>query len=506
MTGWRTILDAATAACRSFDRLRASPRAAQWSLLHSILVANAQTEFGRIHHFDEISSPESFRSRVPMRTYDDFRPWIDRIAGGEAGILSGEPVAAFEKTGGSTSGRKLIPYTQSGLNAFAAAVLPWLAELAARRPGVPGGLAYVSCSPALRTRRTIGGVAVGLSSEGAYLGHGLAASFASIMAVPQSVASLTEVEAWRFATLLHLLATPDLTFISIWSPTFLIGLFDAMAAMREPLLRALRVDRARRSAIEKAFETDLIDTRQIWPRLDTLSTWADATSRPYARRLKKLFPHAMLQPKGLLATEGAITLPFGHHWPIPALASSFLEFVDDDGRVQLCDELREGANYRVVLTNSNGLYRYDLGDLVHCRGHADGLPLLEFVGRGSVCSDMVGEKLDERFVIAVLATIEQPACLLPHAAPQPFYELLVETVDRRAVDPLAALVERRLCGNPQYAYARAVGQLGPVTARVVKNLLDRHAHAEMQRGRRLADIKPPTLLAPARSCDDARIL
>jgi GH3 auxin-responsive promoter len=278
-----------------------------------------------------------------------------------------------------------------------------------------------------------------------------------------------------------------------------------MTVMREPLLKALQIDRARRSAIEKAFEMDPIDTRQIWPRLDTLSTWADATSRPYARRLQKLFPHTMLQPKGLLATEGAITLPFGHHWPIPALASSFLEFVDDDGRVQLCDELREGANYRVVLTNSNGLYRYDLGDLVHCRGYAEGLPLLEFVGRGNVCSDLVGEKLDERFAVAALAEIEQPACLLPRAATQPFYELLVEIADRRAADPLAAMVERRLCDNPQYAYARAVGQLGPVSARVVKNLVDRHAHAEMRRGRRLADIKPPTLLPAVGNGGDARI-
>jgi hypothetical protein len=64
---------------------------------------------------------------------------------------------------------------------------------------------------------------------------------------------------------------------------------------------------------------------------------------------------------------------------------------------------------------------------------------------------------------------------------------------------MAALVERRLCANPQYVYARAIGQLGPLRPRAVEHLLDTYARCEMRRGRRLADIKPPVLV----HCEEA---
>jgi hypothetical protein len=352
----------------------------------------------------------------------------------------------------------------------------------------------------------IAGVPVGLASEGAYLGADLAPAFMSVLAVPPSVAGLADIDAWRFATLAHLLACRDLTIVSVWSPTFLIGLLDALPALADPLVRAIRdgthgvaADPVRAREVEGALARDPIDTARLWPRLDTVSAWADGASRPYARRLAEMLPHAVLQPKGLLATEGAVTTPVSAAWPVPALTSTVLELIDAAGRAHLCDELREGACYRVVITTPGGLYRYDLGDTVRCRGHDGLLPLLEFVGR-DVASDLVGEKLSEAFVSEALGAFEGAACLAPRAAAQPFYELLVEPHPGRA-PPAAAAVDERLCANPQYAYARRIGQLGPLVVRPVERLLDRHARAELVRGRRLADIKPPVLVAEPRLYD-----
>jgi hypothetical protein len=56
------------------------------------------------------------------------------------------------------------------------------------------------------------------------------------------------------------------------------------------------------------------------------------------------------------------------------------------------------------------------------------------------------------------------------------------------------LVEERLHANPQYAYARALGQLGPVKPRAVERLIDRYTRVQARRGCRLADIKPPVLI------------
>jgi hypothetical protein len=344
-----------------------------------------------------------------------------------------------------------------------------------------------------------------VNTEGAYLGADLVPAFASVLAVPPSVAGLIAVDQWRFATLARLLSASDLTIVSVWSPTFLIGLLEAVPGLAEPLARAVRnggsgmlPDPGRAREVELALARYPIDTERLWPRLDTVSAWADGASRFYAQRLAEMLPHAVLQPKGLLATESAITIPCSASWPVPALSSAFLEFIDDAGRPLLCDELCEGHSYRVVLTNPGGFYRYDLGDRLRCRGRSRSLPLLEFVGR-DVVSDLVGEKLSESFISEALSLVEGVACLAPRATARPFYELLIEAAHAGGPKPIAALVDKRLCANSQYAYARRIGQLGPVELRTVNDLLDRHMRAEAQRGRRLSDIKPPTLI------DDSRI-
>lgn len=505
MSMWRSILLAAHAENEAFKRARLAPRASQQRLLSDILQANAGTEFGRQHGFSAIDSFEAFRARVPIRTYDELRPWLDRVIAGEPSVLTREPVIALEETGGSRSGGKLLPYTPSSLLGFRAAVLPWLADLAERRPAAFQGRAYVAISPVARQPRNIGGIPVGLPNEGAYLGPDLVAAFIQVLAVPPSVAALTDVDEWRLATLAHLLTAADLTIISVWSPTFMIALLDAIPGLAEPLVRAIYdgavgvpADPARAREVDAALARHPIDTERLWPRLDTVSAWADGVSRPYAKKLAQMLPHAFLQPKGLLATESAVTTPCTASWPVPALRSAFLEFIDQAAHSHLCDELQEGETYRVVLTSPGGLYRYDLGDRLRCHGFDGSLPLLEFVGR-EVASDLVGEKLHEDFISEVLSVIGCGACLAPRAAATPFYELLVDAGHGGSVQTMATQVDTLLCGNPQYAYARHIGQLGPVALRPLDRLIERHTRVEALRGRRLADIKPPILI------DDARV-
>jgi hypothetical protein len=511
MSGWCTILAAAESDDATFRAACAAPRAAQLRLLRRILCDNAACEFGRAHGFDRIDSLADFRERVPIRRYDEIRPWIEATAEGACAVLTAAPVVAFEETGGSVGGAKLIPYTAAALCAFRAAVLPWLADLARRRPAAVAGRAYVAVSPATRPpRATAGGVPIGLSSEGTYLGDDLAPAVAAISAVPGGVSCLRDVPTWRFATLLHLLAAEDLSFVSVWSPTFLVGLVDALPALAADLVKALHdgtsaagstaPNPARARLVETALARSPIDCGSIWPRLDTISAWADGSSRSYAQRLAEMFPHAHVQPKGLLATEGAVTIPRGDE-RVPALTSALIELIDEDGIPHLCDELVVGATYRVVLTTPGGLYRYDLGDRVRCDRIVAGLPSLAFVGRADVTSDLVGEKLTEEFVAAVLSALDRPACLVARAAAKPFYALLVQSPAAGSLAAMAEQLDRRLCGNPQYAYARAIGQLGPIQPQAADRLLDRFADVQMRRGRRLADIKPPTLIAQGEIAD-----
>src|SRR5262249_50756848 len=150
-------IGAAEPEARTFAKACDNPRSAQTELLRHILRANSDCDFGRAHGFAAIRDIDDYRARVPIRRYEALQPWLDRVIAGEPCVLSTEPVVAFEETGGSTGGSKLIPYAEPALRAFRAAVLPWLFDLSRRRPGAFVGKAYVAVSPATRAPRTTPG-------------------------------------------------------------------------------------------------------------------------------------------------------------------------------------------------------------------------------------------------------------------------------------------------------------------------------------------------------------
>ena len=492
MTGWQQLLHAAEQPLSAFEAALSDPERAQNALLMRIIAAEADCEFGRAHGFAAICTLDDYRSAVPIRAHADFESQISRIADGETGVLTSSQVIAFEETGGTSSGAKLIAYTQCSLVSFRAAVLPWLADLARRRRGVCAGRTYVSISPATRQPRvTAAGLPIGLSSEAAYLGDDLVGAFASILAVPPSVAAISDVSEWRLATLTALIECEDLSFVSVWSPTFFLDLVESLPANEAALLP--RLGYPARTRLRGFLQTGGTDTSILWPRLDTVSCWNDGSSALFAARLAALCPQAQIAPKGLFATEAVITFPWGGKAGcVPALTSTFTEFIDKHDKAYLAHELDEGADYRVVITTHGGLYRYDMGDRVRCVGHEGRVARLVFEGRAGLTSDLVGEKLDEAFVARALAGLPCAAALVPKAQPGPHYELwLDEAVD----DPTHAFrVEAALCLNPQYAYARKIGQLGPLVPLPKPGFVAERHLANVSAGKRLGDMKHSSLI------------
>jgi hypothetical protein len=437
-----------------WDRLaEASPKPAGESWLQALLTRNAQTDY--LKQYGSPCDQESFRSRVPIVSYLDLLPSLDGICRGQSDVLfTGRPVA-FERTGGSSGGPKLIPYSADGLDDFRRALLPWLLD-GARSHGVTGRV-YLSISPATRPPEMIGDTPVGLP-DGAYLGASAAAILAELTAVPFDVAAITDVALWRAETLKCLMSAPDLELISCWSPTFLLRLLD-----------------------------DLPDPISLWPRLKLVSCWASAASEPFAAELAVRLPHARLQPKGLMSTEGVVTVPDVDGRTV-LTSHGFFEF-EHHGKVYLPQELESGPSYAVVATTASGLYRYETGDLVRCQGYTkDERPVLEFVGRGELASDLVGEKLTDPFVADCLRTVPGFRVLAPTSRGDGY---VLAADDATGAD--AQQVERRLCRNPQYAHARRIGQLKPVRLIEVAGFFDRYVDIQLKRGVRMGDIKPLAL-------------
>jgi hypothetical protein len=331
-----------------------------------------------------------------------------------------------------------------------------------------------------------------------------------------------------------LLRRADLRLISVWNPSFLTLLVErlpewwpalttdiANGTLTPPLPLAPeihgQVQRLNRAAPRRAAAVAAICRtaeragachQQIWPHLCLISCWTDAHAARLMPEIARLFPHAHIQGKGLIATEGFITVPLlGVTGALPALRSHLLEFLPlhaATAHPHLAHELEPGNQYAVVLTTGGGLYRYQLHDIVEVVGQISACPLLQFVGKQAHISDHVGEKLHAAHVQRALDNLLRELNLTPTFAmlacePLPTgtaYVLFLAAVAAHSVQlhHLCAALEAALRANYHYAYCRDLGQLAALRVfRISANAQADYLRQCRALGQRLGDIKPTVL-------------
>ncbi len=92
------------------------PNEVQLELLHVLLETAKNTEFGKSYDFSTIHNYETFKERVPIRSYEDYEPMIERSRLGEHNIFWPTPIKWFAKSSGTTSAKsKFIPVSQESL-------------------------------------------------------------------------------------------------------------------------------------------------------------------------------------------------------------------------------------------------------------------------------------------------------------------------------------------------------------------------------------------------------
>jgi hypothetical protein len=502
------------------------PERAQRGLLAGILRRNERTEFGRSHGYGKLKCAEDFQKAVPPRDYEDLKPWIEAATAGKPGVLTPGRPLAFLPTSGTNSGAKLIPWTADLKREFNAALGPWVHGFMRNHPAAWRGPVYWSLSPPVWPEvRTSGGISIGFDSDTSYLPALLQPLLGAALAVPSSVAGFRDSEVWRYATLLHLLGAGDLSMVSVWSPTFLTSLLEPLARWWPDLLADLangtfhppggsrhgttliRSSARRAKQLRDLSESGNVPSYDlIWPRLAAISCWTDAAAREPSRRLARLFPQARVVGKGLVATEGVVSIP----WPeagAPALAltSHFFEFGDDAGSIHPSWDLKEGGCYSVLLTTGGGLYRYRLHDRIRVVGFHHRCPLMEFIGREGITCDLCGEKLAEPFVRDCIDRVSRElgqvwefALLAPSARGEgQGYSLFLSNDADGETGVIARFFDSALRGNVHYDHARRIGQLAAMEIVRVPGDGDwawaRFQTALAERGQRLGDIKPTAL-------------
>lgn len=135
------------------------PVATQEKTFQNLLAEAQNTIFGKDHQFDTISNTVEFAKKVPVRNYEELRPYIDRVVAGESNILwPGKPLY-FAKTSGTTSGAKYIPLTKASMpfhiSAARNAILCYIAETG-NTAFIDGKMIFLQGSPKMDKKNGIG--------------------------------------------------------------------------------------------------------------------------------------------------------------------------------------------------------------------------------------------------------------------------------------------------------------------------------------------------------------
>ena len=135
-----------------------NPAETQRTVFDELIKSAANTQFGIDHGFADIKTHDDFVKRVPIRDYEELKPYIERVVNGEENILwPGKPLY-FAKTSGTTSGAKYIPLTKASMpfhiQAARDAILHYINETG-NADFVDGKMIFLQGSPKLEEKKGI---------------------------------------------------------------------------------------------------------------------------------------------------------------------------------------------------------------------------------------------------------------------------------------------------------------------------------------------------------------
>ncbi|MDE0455135.1 MAG: GH3 auxin-responsive promoter family protein [Gammaproteobacteria bacterium] len=471
-----------------------NPRTAQNALLRRILLTNANTHFGARHNFRQIRDPGAYRKAVPTKTYEDLRKYVEVQDRTGQPYLTAERPVYYHRTSGTLGSAKDIPVTSAGLRRvretqqlFAYSVARGTRAFEGQVLGItgqaveglmPSGLPYGSASGLLYKR--------------------MSKLVRRKYVLPPEVADIPDYDLRYFAIAAFALAERNVTGIGTANPSTLVRILDLIQSDPEALIESvhegrlphgadlpgesmLSPDRGRARELERLLAVKgVLDYAAIWPNLKGIMTWTGGSCSVPLRQLAGSIPAGTsIIELGYIASEfqGTVNINAAENVCVPTLLDNFFEFVERGTREAgsadflLLDELEEGGEYYVFVTTQDGLYRYDMNDIVRVTRMLNATPCLEFVQKGKGVTSITGEKLYEKqaldAVMAATARLGVSPKFFVMLADQEAaaYTLYLEASRRDSyqASELASTVDRGLReANIEYDGKRASGRLAPV--------------------------------------------
>lgn len=134
------------------------PVETQQKVFANLIRQAENTQFGKDHNFSNIQSFEDFAKQVPVRDYEELKPYVEKVVAGESNVLwKGKPLY-FAKTSGTTSGAKYIPLTKESMpyhiQAAKNAILSYIHETG-KADFVDGKMIFLQGSPEMDKKNGI---------------------------------------------------------------------------------------------------------------------------------------------------------------------------------------------------------------------------------------------------------------------------------------------------------------------------------------------------------------
>ncbi|MEO8711837.1 MAG: GH3 auxin-responsive promoter family protein [Parafilimonas sp.] len=313
--------------------------------LMKLLVKTAkQTEFGKDHNFDKIESYEDFKQHLPVRDYEQLKPYIEKIKSGTENVLwKGKPVY-FAKTSGTTSGIKYIPITKDSIpnhiDTARNALLCYMAQTG-NTGFAKGKLIFLSGSPELER---VGGIPTGRLSG--IVNHHVPRYLRSNQ-LPSFETNCIEDWETKLDAIVKETINQDMTLIS-GIPPWIQMYFDRL------------------------METSEKKIGELFKNLSVL-VYGGVNFEPYRNRLFESVGKKIDSIELFPASEGFFA--FQDSQEVEGLllntdSGIFFEFIpaneihkQNPQRINLKD-VKTNENYALVVSTNAGLWAYDVGDTV----------------------------------------------------------------------------------------------------------------------------------------------
>jgi hypothetical protein len=318
------------------------PEATQAAVLKELVRFGGDTTFGREHRIHAVQDHAGLVQAVPLRDYEGFKPYIDRIKFGEEDVLwPGKPLYLC-KTSGTTSGAKYIPITQESLpNHIGSARRALLAYIAhsGKADFVDGKMIFLQGSPVLdRSTHIPSGRLSGIVANHvpAYLLKNRMPSYAT-----NTIADWeTKVEAIVGETM-----KADMRLIS-GIPAWVQMYFERLLA-----------------------RTGKAEVKSIFPNF-SLFVYGGVNYAPYRSRMEALIGSSVPSVELFPASEGFIAYQdrSGEEGLLLVLDNGiyfgFIPMHGNDRRPRSIAEVELNTQYALVLYTNAGLWGYEIGDTV----------------------------------------------------------------------------------------------------------------------------------------------